>query len=102
MVRRAVISLILGLALVSLTRAAVFQDDLQGRRSRFMQLLSSDSMLILWSAPVRVYSGDVDYPYRQDSNFFYLTGVEQPESILVLLPGNKIRKEILFIRPRDA
>ena len=58
--------------------------------------------MILWSAPVRVYSGDVDYPYRQDSNLFYLTGIEQPESILVILPGNGARKEILFIRPRDA
>jgi Xaa-Pro aminopeptidase len=67
-----------------------------------MQLLGSDSMLILWSAPERVYSGDVNYPYRQDSNFYYLTGIEQPESILVVLPGNKNRKEILFVRPRDA
>ena len=44
----------------------------------------------------------MNYPYRQDSNFFYLTGIEQPESILVMLPGNKTRKEFLFIRPRDA
>jgi Xaa-Pro aminopeptidase len=44
----------------------------------------------------------VNYPYRQESNFFYLTGIEQPESVLVILPGNKTRKEFLFIRPRDA
>jgi Xaa-Pro aminopeptidase len=66
-----------------------------------MQLLSPDSILILWSAPERVYSGDVNYPYRQDSNFFYLTGIEQPESIVVVLPGNKTQKEYLFIRPRE-
>src|SRR3954471_21635802 len=102
MLKRILVSLALGLALVSLAGAAAFQDDLQSRRTRFMQSLGSDSMLILWSAPVRVYSGDVNYPYRQDSNFFYLTVIEHPESILVMLPGNKIRKVILFIRPRDA
>jgi Xaa-Pro aminopeptidase len=102
MLRRIFVSLVVGLALVSLAGAAAFQDDLQGRRTRFNQSLDPDSMLILWSAPVRVYSGDVDYPYRQDSNFYYLTGIDQPESILVMLPGQKTRKEILFVRPRDA
>jgi len=102
MLRRIIVSFVLGLTLVSLAGAAAFQADLQGRRNRFMQLLGTDSMLILWSAPERVYSGDVNYPYRQDSNFFYLTGIEQPESILVILPGNKNQKEILFVRPRDA
>ena len=47
----------------------------------------------------RVYSRDVDYEYRQDSDLLYLTGVEQPETILVLVPGSRTRKEILFIRP---
>ena len=78
MLRRILVSLVLGLTLASLTSAAAFQDDLQGRRTRIMQLLGSDSMLILWSAPERVYSGDVNYPYRQDSNFYYLTGISSP------------------------
>jgi Xaa-Pro aminopeptidase len=100
--RRIVLSVFCVLLLTSVAGAAAFQDDLHGRREKMMQLLSPDSMLILWSAPERVYSGDVNYPYRQDSNFFYLTGIEQPESIMVILPGNKTQKEYLFIRPRDA
>src|SRR4051812_5133162 len=100
--RRIVSSVFCALLLTSIAGAAAFQDDLHGRRERLMQLLSPDSMLILWSAPERVYSGDVNYPYRQDSNLFYLTGIEQPESILVILPGNKTQKEYLFLRPRDA
>jgi Xaa-Pro aminopeptidase len=100
--KRIVLSVFCTLLLTSIAGAAAFQDDLHGRRERLMQLLSPDSMLILWSAPERVYSGDVNYPYRQDSNFFYLTGIEQPESIVVILPGNKTQKEFLFIRPRDA
>ena len=56
-------------------------------------------MAILWSAPARVYSRDVDYEYRQDSDLLYLTGIEQPDTILVLLPGSRRRKEILFTTP---
>ena len=51
----------------------------------------------MWSAPTRVYSADVDYEYRQDSNLLYLTGITQPDTILVLMPGNKTQREILFV-----
>lgn len=79
--------------------AAALRDDLKARRARLMATLTSGTMAIFWSAPPRVYSRDVDYEYRQDSDLLYLTGVEQPETILVLVPGSRTRKEILFIRP---
>jgi len=101
-VKRVAVFFLFALVLTSLSSAAAFQDDMQGRRERLMQQLGPESMLVLWSAPERVYSGDVNYPYRQESNFFYLTGIEQPESILVILPGNKTKREFLFVRPRDA
>jgi Xaa-Pro aminopeptidase len=82
-------------------RAGEFQDDLQARRARMMEQISPDGMLILWSAPVRQWSHDVDYEFRQDSNFYYLTGIDQPQSILVLMPGNRERRELLFVSPRD-
>jgi Xaa-Pro aminopeptidase len=66
-----------------------------------MQRLGPDSMLVLFSAPVRTYSLDVDYEYRQDSNLYYLTGVVQPDTMLVLMPGNKSQREFLFIRDQD-
>jgi Xaa-Pro aminopeptidase len=75
------------------------RDDLKARRARLMAALGSGSMAILWSAPARVYSRDVDYEYRQDSDLLYLTGIEQPETILVLLPGSPRRGEVLFITP---
>ncbi len=78
------------------------QNDLKARRARVMERLTPESMLILWSAPVKQYSGDVDYEFRQDSNLYYLTGLDQEETVLVLMPGNAERKEILFIKPRDA
>lgn len=76
-----------------------FRDDLTARRVRLMEKLGSGSMAILWSAPARVYSRDVDDEYRQDSDRLYLTGVEQPDTILVLVPGSPRRSEVLFITP---
>jgi Xaa-Pro aminopeptidase len=82
--------------------AGPLQDDLKARRARAMDKLGPDALAIFWSAPTRVYSLDVDYEYRQDSDLFYLTGIDQEETILVLMPGNATRKEILFIRAADA
>ena len=80
---------------------AALREDLKARRARLMTTLGNGAMAILWSAPARVYSRDVDYEYRQDSDLLYLTGVEQPETILVLLPGSPRRSEFLFITPSN-
>src|SRR5687767_10595331 len=102
MVRR-ILLLLVSITFLSVPAAAgEFQDDLAARRARVMERLTPESMLILWSAPVKVYSLDVDYEFRQDSNLYYLTGIDQEETILVLMSGNMERKEILFVKPRDA
>ena len=75
------------------------REDLKARRARLMAALGNNAMAILWSAPARVYSRDVDYEYRQDSDLLYMTGIEQPDTVLVLLPGSRRRKEMLFISP---
>ena len=80
---------------------SALRDDLKARRGRLLEKLGNGTMAILWSAPERVYSRDIDYEYRQDSDLLYLTGIEQPDTILVLLPGSQRRKEFLFIRPSD-
>ena len=98
------ISRILTFALVlasSPAFAGPLQDDLQARRTRLLERLTPETLSIFWSAPVRTYSNDVEYEYRQDSNFLYLTGIDQPETILVLMPGNASRREILFISEAD-
>ena len=82
-------------------RASEHSDDLKARRARMMQRLGPDAMLVLFSAPVRNYSLDVSYEYRQDSNLYYLTGMTEEETILVLMPGNTSRREILFVKDRD-
>jgi Xaa-Pro aminopeptidase len=78
-----------------------FQDDLRERRAHLMEFLDPDGMAIVFSAPRRTYSRDIEYRYRQDSNLYYLTGIEQDETTLVLMPGNESRREILFIKARN-
>lgn len=77
-------------------------DDVRARRARVAERLGAETVAIFWSAPTRVFSGDVDYEYRQDSNLLYLTAIDQEETILVLMPGNETRKEILFVRDANA
>ncbi len=78
--------------------AGELQDDLKARRARVRETLGPETMLILWSAEPKVFSRDVDYEFRQDHNLYYLTGIDQEETILVLMPGNQTRKDVLFIR----
>lgn len=90
------------LVLARLAAAGPLQDDLKARRARAMEKLGPETIAIFWSAPERVYSTDVNYEYRQESNLLYLTGIDQEETILVLMPGNKTRREVLFVREADA
>lgn len=99
-------SVVLSLLIVALTAVSAstgsLQDDLKARRGRALDRLGPDAMAIFWSAPSRVYSTDVNYEYRQESNLLYLSGIDQEDTILVLMPGNETRKEILFVREADA
>jgi Xaa-Pro aminopeptidase len=71
------------------------------RRKDLMQKIGSNGIVILPSAPEVVRNGDAFYPYRQNSDFYYLTGFEEPEAILVLAPDRKEGEYILFNRVRD-
>ena len=76
--------------------------ELVARRARVAQEVGTTGVLVLFSAEPRVYSGDTDYPYRQENNFYYLTHLRQPGATLVLLPGNHAHGEILFLPRRSA
>ena len=66
-----------------------------------MEEMGERSIAILPSAPVRTRNRDVEYPYRQDSDFYYVTGFEEPEAVAVLVPNRKRGEYILFCRERD-
>ncbi len=73
----------------------------RARRGRFMEAIAPGATAIMTSAPVAVRSGDVEFIYRQDSDFYYLTGFAEPESVAVLSPGHPDGEFVLFVRPRD-
>ena len=66
-----------------------------------MRMAGEDAILVLPAAPVRVRSHDTHYPYRQDSDFWYLCGFPEPDAVLVLVPGRKHGEALLFCRERD-
>ncbi|HZI48292.1 MAG TPA: Xaa-Pro aminopeptidase [Pyrinomonadaceae bacterium] len=66
----------------------------------FMRRIEKDSVAIIPAAREAVRSHDTNYRYRQNSDFFYLTGFEEPEAIAVIAPSRD-KKFTLFVRPRD-
>ena len=75
--------------------------DLANHRKAVMEQLGNKAILILYAAEPRNYAGDVDWPYRQENDFFYLTGITQAGSTLVLIPGADKIREILFMPPSN-
>ncbi len=71
------------------------------KRKLFMERIGEDAVAIIVANPEYTRNNDVDHDYRQDSNMFYLTGFEEPQSIAVLRPGAAKHKYTLFVRKRD-
>ncbi|MBX7093792.1 MAG: aminopeptidase P family protein [Flavobacteriales bacterium] len=76
------------------------------RRDEFRKLMPDGSMAILFAAPIRNRSNDIDYEYHQDPNFYYLTGLTETNSVLVITKtpvrfGNIVTNELLFIQDSD-
>src|ERR1700761_7250224 len=77
------------------------QDECERRRNQLMRQMGRDGIAIVPSAPTRQRNNDVDYNFRQDSDFFYLTGLNEPQAVAVLIPGREQAEYILFLRDRD-
>ena len=71
------------------------------RRAKFLKKLPEGSITIVSSAPERLRNGDSYYPYRQNSDFYYLTGFKEPQAVAVFIPGRKEGEFVLFCRARD-
>ena len=72
------------------------------RRKQLMRMAGRDAIVIVAAAPQRIRNNDSHYPFRQDSDFHYLTGFPEPEAVLALIPGRAHGEAILFCRERDA
>ena len=71
------------------------------RRKQLMRQVGDDGIVIVPSAPERIRSRDTHYPYRPDSDLWYLAGFAEPRAVLVLVPGRAHAESILFCRERD-
>ncbi len=77
-------------------------EEFARRRRTLMQMVGEGGIAILPAAPVRTRSRDVEYRYRQDSDFYYLTGFAEPDAVVVLAPGRDSGEYLVFCRDRDA
>lgn len=78
------------------------QNEFKRRRKQFMQQVGKGNIAIIASAQIRPRNRDVDYPFRQDSDFYYLTGFNEPDALAVFIPGRRQGQYILFCREYDA
>lgn len=74
--------------------------DYRQRRQAVLSTIG-EGAAIFCSAPTAVMHNDVDYLYRQDSDFFYLTGFNEPGAVMVLTGSHDKHKFVLFVRPKD-
>lgn len=72
------------------------------RRRQLAAAMTPGSIALVAAASEAVRNRDVHYPYRQNSDFFYLTGFPEPEALAVLAPGRKQGELVIFCRPRDS
>jgi len=73
---------------------------IRSQLAEFMKRMDQKAVAIISAAREATRSNDTQYRYRQDSDFLYLTGFEEPESIAVIAPAHE-HKYTLFVRPRD-
>jgi Xaa-Pro aminopeptidase len=72
------------------------------RRRRLAAAMTPTSVALLPAAAESIRNRDVHYPYRQDSDLFYMTGFPEPDALAILAPGRKEGELVLFCRPHDA
>src|SRR3954468_469468 len=75
------------------------ESEFKQRRERVLAAIHP-GVLVIPSAPLAIRNNDVEHEYRQDSDFFYLTGFDEPESVLVLNSQSE-QPFTLFVRARD-
>ena len=81
--------------------AAIQPEEYRQRRERLMAKLPSHAALLVPGASLVTRSHDSEYPFRQQSDFYYLTGIQEPDALLVLLPGRAEGQSVVFCQDRD-
>ena len=76
------------------------KSEYRQRREQVMSKIGQGTA-IFHSAPTAVMHNDVEYVYRQDSDFYYLTGFNEAQAVAVLAPHHEEHQFILFVQPKD-
>jgi len=71
------------------------------RRQNLMAKMLNNSIAIIFNAPLKQRNADVFYPYRPDSDFYYLTGFDEPNALMVLLPNRENGEYLLFCQEKN-
>ena len=79
----------------------ITQSEFSRRRKQLMRMMGKDSIAIIPTSPEQVRNRDVEFPFRADSDFYYLTGFNEPDAVAVLVPGRRHGEFLLFCRERD-
>ncbi len=79
----------------------VTKQEFAARRKRLMDLMGSNSIAIVPAAIERIRNRDVEYYYRQDSDFYYLSGFDEARAVLVLMPGREHGEYVMFCQEKD-
>ena len=79
----------------------ITQKEFGRRRKQLMRMMGKDSIAILPTSSEQVRNRDVEFPFRADSDFYYLTGFHEPDAIAVLIPGREHGEYVLFCRERN-
>ena len=77
------------------------QKEHRRRRKKLMDMMGDESIAIIPTASTFIRNRDVEFPYRPDSDFYYLTGFPEPEAITVLIPDRHHGEYVLFCREND-
>lgn len=77
------------------------RDEFARRRKNLMTAMGQGSIAVIPAAEEKTRNRDVDYPFRQDSDFWYATGFPEPDAVAVLIPGRPQGEYVLFCRDKD-
>ena len=77
------------------------ETEYKKRRERFARSLKPNSVAVLFSAEPKTRSNDTEYPYRQNSNFYYMSGFKEDNAALVFVKTKKKSKSYLFVQKKD-
>lgn len=86
---------------MSLNITDMNKQEYKRRRKQLMEMMGENTVAILPAALVRIRNRDAEFQFRQDSDFYYLTGFNEPEAVAVLVPGREHGEYILFCREND-